>query len=228
MAKTNAKPSTDGRKSDEPCESTDTAAAKRTSQSLILRVKQNDPDAWERLVKLYSPLVYYWCRESGLPQADLQDVFQDVFHTLACKIEKFRPIENGTFRGWLRTITRNKMTDHFRKTGREPKPIGGTAALHYLEQFPNAAEPNSAANHSDIPPGEQEIQHGILCQALENVRDSFAEQTWKAFWMVAIEGREANDVALDLSMRPGTVRVAKSRVLKRLRLEIGDTMDDAS
>lgn len=44
--------------------------------------------------------------------------------------------------------------------------------------------------------------------------------------MVVVEGREASDVAHDLSMRPGTVRVAKSRVLKRLRLEIGDTLEE--
>ena len=43
--------------------------------------------------------------------------------------------------------------------------------------------------------------------------------------MVVIDGREAIDVANDLSMKPGTVRVAKSRVLKRLRQEIGDSID---
>ena len=43
--------------------------------------------------------------------------------------------------------------------------------------------------------------------------------------MVVVDGRETNDVAADLGMRPGTVRVAKSRVLKRLRLEVGDSLD---
>ena len=65
----------------------------------------------------------------------------------------------------------------------------------------------------------------MLRQALANVRPSFAEQTWKAFWMVVIDGRDTNDVAKDLSMRPGSVRTAKSRILKRLRLEIGDAFE---
>lgn len=195
----------------------------RTSKSLIAKVQQDDPQAWERLVNLYSPLVYFWCRESGLPTPDLNDVFQEVFHTLAKNISKFQPIEKGTFRGWLRTMTRNKINDHFRKNGREPKPTGGTEALHYLEQFPDNPLQKTDSSCQAISSNEKEIYQGVLSQALASVREKFAEQTWKAFWMVVVDGRETADVAKDLSMKPGTVRVAKSRVLKRLRLELGDS-----
>lgn len=202
----------------------------QTSMSLIARAVEQEPVAWERLVKLYSPLVYFWCQESGLPQPELNDVFQEVFYGLARNIKKFRPIENGTFRGWLRTMTRNKLNDHFRKLGGEPKPIGGTEALNYLEQIPAAQKSHSTANLSlrqqnESAQREAMILNSVLCQALAKVRDNFAERTWKAFWMVVIDGREASDVAKDLAMRPGTVRVAKSRVLKRLRLEIGDSIE---
>jgi RNA polymerase sigma-70 factor (ECF subfamily) len=40
-----------------------------------------------------------------------------------------------------------------------------------------------------------------------------------------IEGRQAADVAADLGVKPGTVRVAKSRVLLRLRRELGEVSD---
>ncbi len=206
-------------------ESHDSVNSNRTSQSLIVRVKNNDPDAWERLVKLYSPLVYFWCQESRLPQSDVQDIFQDVFHALAGNIGKFRRLEHGTFRGWLRTLTRNKLNDFFRKSGREPQAIGGTDAMHYLKQIPAATEQHSTSVRSAAPQCEKTLQQSMLYQALTNVRPQFAEQTWQAFWMVVVDGREATDVAIDLSMRPGTVRVAKSRVLKRLRLEIGDAVD---
>ena len=198
---------------------------KRTSQSLILRVKENDPVAWERLVKLYSPLVYFWCQQSRLSQPDVNDIFQDVFHTLAGNIEKFRPIKNGSFRGWLRTLTRNKLNDHFRKNGREPRPMGGTEALNYLEQIPDLSEAISTSSQSATTTEEIQIHHSLLRKALDNIRGSFSEQTWKAFWMVVIDGREVIDVSSDLLMKPGTVRVAKSRVLKRLRLEIGDSFE---
>jgi RNA polymerase sigma-70 factor (ECF subfamily) len=61
-----------------------------------------------------------------------------------------------------------------------------------------------------------------LRTALESIRGEFHERTWQAFWGVAVEGRTAADVAADLNMQPGTVRVAKSRVLLRLRRELGD------
>jgi RNA polymerase sigma-70 factor (ECF subfamily) len=81
----------------------------------------------------------------------------------------------------------------------------------------------------DPHPGEEEssagdaaIFHSILGQALEAIRGEFQERTWRAFWGVVVEGRSAADVGADLEMRPGTVRVAKSRVLLRLRRELGD------
>jgi RNA polymerase sigma-70 factor (ECF subfamily) len=216
-------------------ENRDATDPNRTSLSLILQATQQDPEAWERLVSIYSPLVYFWCQKSGLSRADLQDVFQEVFHVLARNLHKFRPIENGTFRGWLRTLTRNKLNDHFRHAGIEPKPVGGTEALNFLKKIPAATPQLSSANHSsslngegplcEEAPTEQAIVHSTLCQALSNVRLKFSEQSWKAFWMVVVDGRETVDVAKDLGMLPGAVRVAKSRVLKRLRLELGDSID---
>lgn len=216
-------------------ENRDATDTNRTSLSLIVQANRQDPEAWERLVSIYSPLVYYWCKESGLSGADLQDVFQEVFYGLARNLNKFRPIENGTFRGWLRTLTRNKLNDHFRQAGLEPKPVGGTEALKFLKEIPAETSGPSSANLSSSLNGEgqpteeasseQAIVHSTLCQALSNIRRNFSEQSWKAFWMVVVDGRETVDVANDLGMQPGTVRVAKSRVLKRLRLELGDSMD---
>jgi RNA polymerase sigma-70 factor, ECF subfamily len=216
-------------------ENRDATDPNRTSLSLILQATHQDPAAWERLVSIYSPLVYFWCQESGLSRADLQDVFQEVFHALARNLHKFRPIENGTFRGWLRTLTRNKLNDYFRQSGLEPKPVGGTEALNFLKKIPAATQRQSSSNHSSAvncegPLNEQAtielaIVHSTLCQALANVRINFSEQSWKAFWMVVVDGRETVEVAKDLGMLPGTVRVAKSRILKRLRLELGDSLD---
>ena len=121
-------------------------------------------------------------------------------------------------------MTRNKVNDHFRKSGREPQPIGGTDAKFYWEQMPEHRHHPVLDPASENQQTQSEIQHAILSQALANVRPCFVEQTWKAFWMVVIDGRETNDVAKDLSMRPGTVRVAKCRVLKRLRQELGESV----
>ena len=69
---------------------------------------------------------------------------------------------------------------------------------------------------------DEAVWDTLLQKALASIRNEFHERTWQAFWQVVIEGRAAADVAADLDMKPGTVRVAKSRVLLRLRRELGD------
>ena len=56
--------------------------------------------------------------------------------------------------------------------------------------------------------------------AAEQVRGHFQETTWRAFWMTAVEGRPAPEVAAELGLSVGAVYIAKSRVLARLREQI--------
>jgi RNA polymerase sigma-70 factor (ECF subfamily) len=64
---------------------------------------------------------------------------------------------------------------------------------------------------------------GLFLRGLDLIRGEFEERTWKAFWQTAVDGRTPREVALEMSMTSGAVRVAKSRVLQRLREELGDT-----
>jgi RNA polymerase sigma-70 factor (ECF subfamily) len=110
-------------------------------------------------------------------------------------------------------IALNKVRDHFRRLGREPAGVGGTDAQRRLTQFP-APPPDD--------PAEEEAECGLFHRALDLIRGEFEERTWQAFWRTAVEGRAPKDVAEELAMSPGAVRVAKSRVLRRLREELGD------
>jgi RNA polymerase sigma-70 factor (ECF subfamily) len=161
----------------------------------------------------------------------MADVFQEVFQAVAGHIAAFRnDRRQDTFRGWLRTITLNKVHDHFRKQKREPRGVGGSEALQRLSRLP---APDLAAETSDPagsvasgaePPTADEtaIERQLFQRGLELIRGEFEPRTWQAFWRTAVEGRAAKDVGADLSMSPGAVRVAKSRVLQRLREELGD------
>jgi RNA polymerase sigma-70 factor, ECF subfamily len=179
-----------------------TSSGTSTSRSLLAGARRAEPEAWERLAALYAPLVAYWCRRWGVAEQDIADIIQDVFSAVSLHLgtfQKDRPTD--TFRGWLLTIARNKAHDHFRRCGHEPAAAGGTEAALRIQQI---LDP-----HRDDQP-------------LESIRPEFHERTWQAFWSTVVEGRTAPDVAADLSMQPGTVRVAKSRVLLRLRRELGD------
>ena len=188
-----------------------------TSRSLIDRLKAEDAEAWDRLVVLYGPLVYRWCRRWDLRHQDIPDILQDVFQAVAAHIATFRKERDGdTFRGWLRTIARNKVHDHFRRIGREPGGVGGTDAQIQLASLPDAR-----FDEDDDPP-EETAERLLIRRGLDLIRDEFEERTWKAFWGTSVDGRETQEVALELRMSPGAVRVAKSRVLRRLREELGD------
>jgi len=186
-----------------------------TSATFIGRVKCDDPAAWDRLVKLYGPLIQQWCRRWGLQSHDMADVMQEVFQSVAAHVSDFRKQRaNDTFRGWLRVITRNKVLDHFRRLGREPAAPGGTEAQRRLADIADGPIDESL----DDPNEEMLLFH----RALELIREEFADHTWQAFWRTAVDGVPAPDVAAELAMTSGAVRVAKSRVLQRLRAELGD------
>lgn len=197
-----------------------------TSRSLLNEARLADAAAWERLVTLYAPLVASWCRRWGVLQQDIVDVLQEVFSAVAAHLNRFRKDRPGdTFRGWLMAIARNKTLDYFQRRNREPAAIGGTEASMRLQEI---RDPEASADgESDIPaPGVKStddlVFNDVLLRALESIRPEFHERTWQAFWKVVIDGRTASDVAADLAMKPGTVRVSKSRVLLRLRRELGD------
>ncbi|HZY84414.1 MAG TPA: sigma-70 family RNA polymerase sigma factor [Gemmataceae bacterium] len=188
-----------------------------TSRSLLERARADDSAAWERLVGLYAPLVFGWCRRWGLPEQDAADVLQDVFQAVVAHLAGFRSgREGGTFRGWLRTIAHNKVLDHFRRQGREPRAAGGSDAQQRLAQLPGPEAPGS-----DVAEPEE---RGLFLRALGLIRGDFEERTWQAFWSTAVDGRAPRDVADELGMSAGAVRVAKSRVLHRLREELGDLL----
>ena len=151
-------------------------SAFRTSPSLLVRVQANDGDAWTRLVDLYAPLVYHWCGQAQLNADDVADVFQETFRAVARHIRDFRRDRPGdTFRGWLRTITQNKIRDHFRRQAHEPQAVGGTDA-----QLRMSAAPDPISLEEDA--SEQQIMHQALHKTLEMIRGEFEPRTWQAFW----------------------------------------------
>jgi RNA polymerase sigma-70 factor (ECF subfamily) len=191
-----------------------------TSRSLLERARAADAAAWERLVTLYAPLVAHWCRRWALPEQDLADVLQDVFQAVAATLGRFRKESAGdTFRGWLHTIALNKVRDHWRRLGRQPGGAGGSDAQRRLAELPGPGQPEGEGGAPEAA-GER----ALFFRALELIRADFAERTWQAFWRTAVDDRATRDVAAELSMSPGAVRVAKSRVLHRLREELGDLL----
>ena len=142
----------------------DSAAPGSTSSSLLGRVKAGESDAWERLVELYGPTVYRWCRQCGVAAGDAADVCQEVFSSMASHVGRFRREKPGdSFRGWLWTITRNKAQDHFRRRAGEPNAHGGSQHRDFLAGLPAAT---SDLSGSSEPPADR----ALVRRAMETVR----------------------------------------------------------
>jgi RNA polymerase sigma-70 factor (ECF subfamily) len=109
-----------------------------TSSSLLCRALAREPDAWQRLMALYSPLVRHWCRQSGIPEHEIADLSQEVFAAVASSLATFQSDRAGTtFRAWMRGIARHKLWHHARR--RSEPAVGGTDVQKRLEQVPAPA-----------------------------------------------------------------------------------------
>jgi RNA polymerase sigma-70 factor (ECF subfamily) len=184
-----------------------------TSSGLLQRVKEGESDAWRRLVELYGPMVLGWCQQSRLQVSDAADIVQEVFAAVLVSVHNFRRDRpGGTFRGWLWTITRNKLRDFLRRRECRPQAFGGTDAAEQFQQIPDSLP--DATGSDD--------QRGLIHHALDRIRPEFDDRTWEAFWRTTAGGHAASNVAADLALTPGAVRQAKYRFLKRLRTELED------
>jgi RNA polymerase sigma-70 factor (ECF subfamily) len=195
-----------------------------TSISLIVRIQSSDDVSWSRFVDLYSPLIWGWCRGAGLERNDADDVSQEVFTAVARAITRYE--RNGSFRGWLWQVTRNKVLDHFRARQRGPKVTGGSDFGNWLRQIPESPPDDSSVSTMGDP---------LAMRALELIRIEFEESTWTAFVQMVFEKRTAAEIAVDLGWASPDgldsekgakrVRQAKFRIMKRLRDEFGEMLD---
>jgi len=198
------------------------ADAPPTSASLLNRIKDGrDFVAWSDFVRLYAPVIYGFARKRGLQDADAADVVQDVLRSVARNAERMEyDPRRGTFRGWLYTVSRNKIYNFLSAQKNRPRAVGDPDAPDRLDSLP--AKPEEAEAEWEL-----EYQRRLSSQAMDRVKHEFQPATWQAFWGTAVQGRPAQEVGGELDMTPGAVYVAKSRILARLREEVQRLMAEA-
>jgi RNA polymerase sigma-70 factor (ECF subfamily) len=185
------------------------------SSTLLEQVRDRRPEAWRRLADLYGPVVYRWCRQLGVSEADVADVVQDVFVTVTAGIGQFRREQPGDSLGaWLRTIARRRVCDHFRRRQGQPSADGGTSAYQQILNLPDGAD-------DSLSPQSVEQDARFSRRVLDLIRVEFENRTWDVFWQIVVDGRSPEEVAAGIGLSVPAVYKAKSRVLRRLRQELG-------
>jgi RNA polymerase sigma-70 factor (ECF subfamily) len=181
-----------------------------TSVSLLERVRQQaDKEAWERFVRLYTPLLLYWARRLGLQETDAADLVQDVLVQLVRKLPEFQYRPGKSFRGWLRTVLMNKWRDRPQR--------GAPSPLDDSQMHPPAPADDNLDEH--------EYRLFVLGQALRIMSADFEPATWQACWETVVMGRPAAEVAAELGITPNAVYLARARVLARLREDLAGLLE---
>ncbi|MDY0169996.1 MAG: sigma-70 family RNA polymerase sigma factor [Thermoguttaceae bacterium] len=187
-----------------------------TASSLIAAAKTQQPEAWDRLARLYGPMVYGFARSFALQQSDAADVAQEVFASVRTGLARFEHRKpEDRFRAWLYTITRNQVRLHVRRRDRAAQAVGGTEAHQAMQQIPD-----SLAEYSTSYSGDGEAP--FLRRAMEIIRAEFEPNVWSAFLAFTLHDRTAADVGDELGMSADAVRQAKCRVLRRLKEFLAD------
>ncbi|MGB7344673.1 MAG: sigma-70 family RNA polymerase sigma factor [Pirellulaceae bacterium] len=167
--------------------------------------------AWAEFVRLYHDVIYRVARARGLQHADAEDVTQEVFAIVARKVEGFDRGAGGSFRGWLRKLARDTAIDRLRR----PSVDIASGDLGVQQQLGEIAAHEDTSTLWDI-----EVKREQLRLACDRIRDQFSESTWQSFWLTAIEHQSIADVAKQLERSEGSVRVARCRVMAKLKIEV--------
>lgn len=199
----------------------DDPTAPATRQTLIVKLRDPaDASAWREFTAIYRPLVYRLARRRGLQDADAHDLCQEVFGAVARSIDRYDPDPaRGSFRGWLSRIARNLLINALTRPAHRLRGSGSTSVREVLESQP-ADDPSASAIL------EAEYRRQAFQWAAESVRAEVAPATWNAFWITAVDGRSPAEAAAELEISVGSVYVARSRVLARLRDRVRRIDDD--
>ena len=101
-----------------------------TDELLIQKFKDGNSDAFNALYQRHLASVYNRVRYL-IPEADVEDVTQEVFIAVVKSLNSFRG--EAQFGTWLRTLTNHKVAEYYRKRNRKreapivplTEPVGG-------------------------------------------------------------------------------------------------------
>lgn len=183
---------------------------------MLARARGGDPESWKQLARVYGPIVYGWARRCGCQSADAADVMQDTFAAVAQALSRFDHQRDGaTFRGWLWTISRNKIRDRARLVAEEAA-AGGTEANMALGQIVDG----HVIDTEDPPTSIQSDAAEARRRMIELLRQNYDPRSWRMFWETTVIGRQPVDVADEMGVSKWAVYKARARVLQRLQQEM--------
>jgi RNA polymerase sigma-70 factor (ECF subfamily) len=112
------------------------------------------------------------------------------------------------FRSYLSVIVNSAISDHMNKR-RRPTFIAGEDLTQLLASLP--------AREDLVARIEAAYDKELLQVAMQQVEKRVHAHTWRAFYLLALEGRSGVEVAVELGMEVNTAYVARKKVQRMIR-----------
>jgi RNA polymerase sigma factor (sigma-70 family) len=188
-----------------------------TNPILLSRLADwRDHPAWGEFFARYSPMVRSRCRRFHLDDDGADDVSQWIWIGLSQRLLTFRYDPNGSFRAWLRRYCDSRLIDRLRGQGTVrvipiDEAFGRDGPLE-----PVGGDP---PEDDESPTTERPRLQSLAAEIHEHVRVQVKPETWKAFWLVAVEDRSVREAAETLGKSYAATFAAQKRVRHMLREE---------
>jgi RNA polymerase sigma factor (sigma-70 family) len=188
-----------------------------TQITLLNRLKnQGAAQDWERFYRIYAGPIFGLARQFGLDPNAAQDVVQETMMSLTKALLTFEyDPAKGKFRGWLWRLVRNKTQEAWRRSKKHQ-----ATSLDQTDQGSQIAQINQLQSN-DVPADEmlekawrlQLVNSGMK---LLSQTPQISKRNLDIFRAVAIEGRDANEVAVQFDTNLNNIKQIRHRMTDRL------------
>ena len=201
-----------------------------TRQSLLSRLKDHEDQAgWREFFETYWRLIYSVARKAGLSDSESQDLVQETMVVLARHLPEFRyDPARGSFKAWLHTVIRSRLSEHFRRVRRTshheaiPEDPGTATSGAAVEKLPDA----SAEPLEEIWRTEWETH--VLDTALRRVRAKVSARQYLIFSLATLKETPLSVIRSKLDVNVAQIYLAKHRVGKLVKEEVARLRHEAN